>query len=101
MNKVFKIAAVLMLLVLLIGPMLQVYDCFNDNPMLDHDALLHTVDAILCIAFSLVLSVLLVWVMALFRLLRSPVQELLLYCRGDLLVRSVQFLDIPPLPLRI
>jgi hypothetical protein len=31
-----------MLLVLLCGPLLQVYDCFNDSPVVDHDALLHT-----------------------------------------------------------
>lgn len=48
-----------MLLVLLIGPILQIYDCFNDAPNVDHDALLHTVDALLSIAVILALSCLL------------------------------------------
>lgn len=82
-----------MLLVLLIGPLLQIYDCFNDDPVLDHDAILHTVDAILCIALSLVSSILFVWVKALFQLFRSPDEELLLHRRGDLLVRAVDLFD--------
>lgn len=90
-----------MLLVLLIGPLLQIYDCFNDDPVLDHDAILHTVDAMLCIALSLVLGSLLVWVVTLFRLFRGSGEELLLHRRVDLFVRSADVFDIPPLPLRI
>lgn len=62
-----KIGVVLMLLVLLIGPLLQIYDCFNDAPNLDHDALLHTVDALLSLAVLLGLSCLLLWAVAICR----------------------------------
>lgn len=78
-----------MLLVLIIGPLLQIYDCFNDPPNVDHDALLHTVDAMLSIAVILGLSCLLFWAVAL--------------CRwfGDLANRVRSSLSIPssdPIP---
>lgn len=67
LKTLVKIGVILMLLVLLIGPMLQIYDCFNDAPNLDHDALLHTVDALLSIALILGLSCILFWAVAICR----------------------------------
>ena len=64
-----------MLLVLLIGPMLQIHDCFNDAPNLDQDAVLHSVDALLCIAFSLVLSCLLLWALAVLHLFERLLEQ--------------------------
>ena len=49
-----KVGVILLLLLLLIGPVLQAYDCFNDSPNLDHDGILHGIDALLCIAFGFV-----------------------------------------------
>jgi hypothetical protein len=51
-----KVGAIFLLLVLLFGPVLQQHDCFNDAPNLDHDAVLHCVDGLLCIAFTLLVS---------------------------------------------
>jgi hypothetical protein len=64
-----------MLLVLICGPLLQIYDCFNDPPALDHDALLHTVDALSCMVFVLILAGLLALVFALIRLFARPPDE--------------------------
>lgn len=50
-----KVAVILLLLLLLFGPALQALDCFNDAPNLDHDGVLHLVDALLCIAFTLLI----------------------------------------------
>jgi hypothetical protein len=50
-----KVGAILLLLILLFGPMLQQRDCFNDAPNLDHDAVLHFVDGLLCVAFTLLI----------------------------------------------
>lgn len=64
-----KVGAIFLLLVLLFGPMLQQHDCFNDAPNLDHDAVLHTIDALFCIAFTLlVFSCLLLAFLKLLRL---------------------------------
>jgi hypothetical protein len=70
-----KLGIVLMLLVLICGPLLQIYDCFNDPPALDHDALLHTVDALSCMIFVLILAGLLALVFALIRLVARPPDE--------------------------
>ena len=90
-----------MLLVLLIGPMLQIYDCFNDAPNVDHDALLHTIDALLSIALILVLNFALFWVLTFFRLFADLAGGL----RGS---PRLSFCDLPipnlspqPLALRI
>jgi hypothetical protein len=50
-----KVGAILLLLLLLFGPALQALDCFNDAPNLDHDGVLHAVDALLCFAFTLLI----------------------------------------------
>ncbi len=61
-KKHFKIGMLFLFLVLLAGPLLQGIDCFNDAHNLDHDAVLHTVDALLCIAITVVtLGSLLLW----------------------------------------
>jgi hypothetical protein len=44
---------VVILLVLIVGSLAQVYDTFNDSPAVDHDALLHTVDALFCVILIL------------------------------------------------
>lgn len=67
MGSFFKLGIIFMLLVLFIGPMLQIYDCFNDAPNVDCDALLHTVDALLSIAIILGLSCVLLWTLAVSR----------------------------------
>lgn len=57
MNSYIKVGVVVILLLILVaGPLLQIYDCFNDPPNLDHDALLHTIDALLSIALILALN---------------------------------------------
>lgn len=65
MSKAQKIGVVLMLLVLVVGPLFQIYDCFNDSPILDHDAILHSIDALFCLISVLVLAGLLALVFAL------------------------------------
>lgn len=62
----------ILLLILVIGPMLQIYDCFNDAPNIDHDALLHTVDALLSIALIFALNWALLQVLAFFQMLDDP-----------------------------
>lgn len=47
-----KLGTLLLLLIVLIGPAVQSYDCFNDAPNRDHDAALHAVDALLCISLA-------------------------------------------------
>ena len=66
-----KVGAILLLLLLLFGPVLQGFDCFNDAPNLDHDGILHAVDALLCFALTLlVFSCLLLAFLKLLRLSR-------------------------------
>lgn len=101
MSTPFKVAAILMLMVLLIGPMLQIYDCFNDALNLDHDALLHTVDALLCIAFGLVLSCLLVFALAFCRFLGNWLEQFQCCSFEPSYRRTTPFLGPLPLPLRI
>lgn len=57
MSRYIKIGVVvILLLILVVGPLLQIYDCFNDPPTHDHDAMLHTVDCLLSIALILVIE---------------------------------------------
>ena len=64
-----KVGAILLLLLLLFGPVLQGFDCFNDAPNVDHDGVLHAVDALLCFALTLlVFSCLLLAFLKLLRL---------------------------------
>ena len=76
MSILFKVGVILVLLVLLIGPMLQIYDCFNDAPNVDHDALLHTVDALLSIALVLALGFALLLILGFFRLFEDLAERL-------------------------
>ncbi len=72
-----KVAVVFLLLLLLLGPVLQALDCFNDAPNLDHDGVLHAVDALLCIAFTLLIfSGLLLAFLKLLRLSRNLPRQL-------------------------
>lgn len=101
LDKFFKVGVILIVLVLLIGPMLQIHDCFNDAPNLDHDAVLHSVDALLCIAFSLMLGCLLLWVLAISRFF-EPLLEELFSCSSRLACdRPAPSLSPQPLSLRI
>lgn len=52
LNKLNFFGTWLLLLALLVGPALQMRDCFNDPPNHDHDVTLHLVDAVLCVAVS-------------------------------------------------
>jgi hypothetical protein len=72
-----KVGAILLLLLLLFGPVLQALDCFNDAPNLDHDGILHAVDALLCIACTLLIfSCLLLAFLKLVRLSRHLPRQL-------------------------
>jgi hypothetical protein len=72
-----KVGAILLLLLLLFGPVLQALDCFNDAPNLDHDGVLHGVDALLCFAFTLLIfSCLLLAFLKLMRLSQHLSQQL-------------------------
>lgn len=90
-----------MLLVLLLGPMLQIHDYFNDAHAADHDAVLHTIDALLCIATMLMLGCLLLWLVKAFRLLGYlPEQWRNCIPIPPTLLLSPSF-ERPPLALRI
>jgi len=76
-----KVGAILLLLLLLFGPVLQAFDCFNDAPNLDHDGVLHGVDALLCFAFTLLIfSCLLVAFLKRLRLSRRLTRQLTVSC---------------------
>lgn len=75
LNTLFKVVVILMLVVLIVGPLLQIYDCFNDAPNLDHDALLHTIDALLCLVFALLFSCLLIVALAIIQYLGSLLES--------------------------
>lgn len=67
-----KVGVVVILLVLVVGSLVQVYDTFNDFPAHDHDALLHTVDALFCAIMVLVVTGLWTFLLAILRLIESP-----------------------------
>jgi hypothetical protein len=96
-----KVGVVLLLLLLLCGPVLQAFDCFNDAPSLDHDGLLHGVDALLCVALTLLgFSCLLLWFVKVLCLSSClPRQLKVSFAR----LRSALFppLNTPPLALRV
>jgi hypothetical protein len=101
LSTLFKVAVILMLLVLLIGPMLQTHDCFNDAPNLDQDAILHTVDALLCIAFSLMFSCFLIWAFAIVRFSGNLQEQLQCWFFGPASDRPTPPLSPQFLSLRI
>jgi hypothetical protein len=68
MSRLGKFGVVLLLLVLICGPLLQIYDCFNDSPTVDHDSLLHSVDALFCIIIALIATSLWALVFAILQL---------------------------------
>lgn len=72
MSALQKVGVVVILLVLIVGSLAQVYDTFNDFPASDHDALLHTVDALFCVIFILALAGLWTFLLAILRLIESP-----------------------------
>ena len=69
-------AIVVLLLILVVGSLLQIYDCFNDAPNVDHDALLHTIDAFISVAMILALNVVLFWALAMLRIIWDPLERL-------------------------
>ena len=101
LSALFKVGMIVMLLVLLIGPMLQINDCFNDAPNLDHDAVSHSVDALLCFAFSLVLGCLLLWVLAISRSFERLLEQLHNCSFGPAFDRRTPFFSPHTLSLRI
>lgn len=72
MSTLQKIGVIVLVLVLVIGSLAQLYDTFNDFPAHDHDALLHTADALFCLIFILALAGLWTFLLALLRLIESP-----------------------------
>lgn len=84
MSTYLKVGVVVILLLLLVaGPLLQIYDCFNDSPNLDHDALLHTIDALICVALILAFNLALFRVFAMLCVIPDALK----------LVRSCSFID--------
>lgn len=71
MSILRKVGVVVILLVLIVGSLAQVYDTFNDNPAQDHDALLHTVDALVCVILIVALAGLWTFLLAVIRLIES------------------------------
>ena len=77
LNSYIKVGVVVvLLLILVLGPLLQIYDCFNDPPTHDHDALLHTIDALLSIALILVIEWVLFCTLAIFWTIRDQLRYL-------------------------
>lgn len=101
MSRLSKFGVIVMLLVLLIGPMLQIYDCFNDAPNVDHDALLHTIDALLSIGLILALSFALLWVLTLFGLFADLAERLHRSPRRSFCELPIPNLRPQPLALRV
>lgn len=76
MTSYIKVGAILvLLLILVVGSLLQIYDCFNDSPNLDQDALLHTMDAFFSIAMSFVLGWILLCVLAICWVIQGPLRR--------------------------
>lgn len=102
LKRLLKLGGLFLVLVLLLGPAIQGHDLFNDAPNLDHDAALHSVDAVLCAA--VVLGGLGALVFLLVRRWRATpfvfreYQPLLL---PPLILRLVLPCGSPPLTLRI
>lgn len=102
MSSYIKIGVVVILLqILLIGPLLQIYDCFNDSPNLDHDALLHTVDALLSIALILAFNLTLFWVIATLCVIPDALKRLRSSSLIDSSNLTLPSLGPPTLSLRI
>lgn len=55
-NKLTFFGTLLLLLAVLVGPALQMRDCFNNAPNHDHDVTLHLVAAVLCVAMFTALA---------------------------------------------
>lgn len=101
-KRLGKIGALLLLLVVLIGPVIQGYDCFNDAPNLDHDAALHTVDALLCISLvACAVGVAVVFLSRKWCYVRSLALKFVRAGLPRLIVRHVIPTPSPPLLLRI
>lgn len=102
MSSYIKIGVVVILLLILVaGPLLQIYDCFNDSPNLDHDALLHTVDALLSIALILAFNLTLFWVLAMLCVIPDALKRLRCSSFIDSYNLAVPSLGPPLLSLRI
>lgn len=102
MSSYIKVGVVVVLLLILVaGPLLQIYDCFNDSPNLDHDALLHTIDSLLSIALILAFNLTLLWAVAI-SFLMPDVLKHLRSCRPiGSCNQAILSLGSPPLSLRI
>lgn len=97
-----KIAVVVLLLVLVVGSLVQVYDTFNDFPAHDHDALLHTADALFCIILLLAVAGVWTFLIALLRLIESPPDISLSWNpRSTSEFVNLHALHVSPPPLRI
>lgn len=97
-----KIAVVVLLLVIVVGSLVQVYDTFNDFPAHDYDALLHTADALFCIIFLLAVAGVWTVLIALLRLIESPPNGSQSYNpRSTFEVVNLHALHVSPPPLRI
>ena len=102
MNSYIKVGiVVLLLLILVAGPLLQIYDCFNDSPNLDHDALLHTIDALLSIALILAFNLTLFWLIAISCEIPDALKRLRSCAFIDSCNQALPSLGPPPLSLRI
>ena len=102
MSSYIKVGVIVILLpILVIGPLLQIYDCFNDSPNLDHDALLHTIDALLSIALILALNVTLFLVLTMLCVVPSALKLLRSSFFTDSCHLAIPSFRPPALSLRI
>lgn len=102
-SRLSKIVVIIMLLVLVIGPALQIFD-FMDGCIQDGDGLLHAVDACLCIAFALLAGLVLVYFVSLsswFHDLHEPEQKRERSQRCNVSPSFHVSFGTPPLALRI
>lgn len=102
-RKLSKIVVIFMLVLLVLGPALQIFD-FMDGCVQDGDGLLHVVDACLCVALVLLASIVLFYFLDLSSWLHGmsmPERQCERFSRyGASLIKSLTF-GTPPIPLRI
>ena len=102
MSLYIKIGVVaILLLIMIVGPLLQIYDCFNDPPTHDHDALLHTIDSLLSIALILAFNLTFFWVIAMLCVIPDALKRLRCSSFIDSCNLAIPSLGPPALSLRI
>ena len=101
MSDLGKVGVVLLLVVLICGPLLQIYDCFNDSPTVDHDSLLHSVDALFCIIIALIATSLWALVFAILQFTKKSRCELVGRPTTQVATLYLDLFYLLPHPIRI